>query len=97
MRQMRDVGLINVHLRRFKMPIGPWAKDLRMKEAGLLGLVNLLDGIHGLSVKIFTELLRYRAAELELLLMECRQELGQKRVHSYYPVYVIMGQKPMAL
>ncbi|KAK5936590.1 hypothetical protein PMZ80_011155 [Knufia obscura] len=95
MQQMRDVGFINVHRKNFKLPIGPWAKDPTMKQAGLFGLVNLIDGIQGLSAKIFTELLGYGMAELELLLMECRQELRQKSVHSYYPVYVIMGQRPL--
>lgn len=95
MSQMRDVGLVNVHTRLFKMPIGPWPKDPQLKQCGLFGLVNLLDGIHGLSVKIFTELLGYSNTELEILLMECRKEVTQKRVHSYYPVFVILGQKPV--
>lgn len=94
MRQMRAAGFTSVHTRYFKMPIGPWPKDPALKQCGLFGLVNLIDGIHGLSVKIFTELLDYSTAELEVLLMECRKEVTQKKVHSYYPVYVIMGQKP---
>lgn len=96
MQQMRDAGLINVHTKNFKMPIGPWPKDPALKQCGLFGLVNLLDGIHGLSVKIFTELLGYSTAELEVLLMECRKDVTQKRVHSYYPVYVILGQRPVS-
>lgn len=94
MSQMRDAGFVRVQSRMFKMPIGPWPKDPKMKQAGEFGLVNLLDGIHGLSVKIFTKLLGYTIEELEVLLMECRQDVMRKKVHSYYPVYVILGQKP---
>lgn len=94
MAQMREVGLVNVHTRHFKMPIGPWPKDPKLREAGLFGMVNLLEGLHGLSVKIFTDLLGYSTTELEMLLLECRQECRNRRVHSYYPVYVILGQKP---
>lgn len=97
MQQMRDAGFTNVQHRNFKLPIGPWAKEPSLKEAGLFGLVNLLDGIHGLSAKLFTDVLGWSTADLEALLTECRQELRQKRVHSYYPVYVLMGQKALPL
>lgn len=76
------------------MPIGPWPKDTQLRQCGLYGLVNLLDGLHGLSVKIFTELLGYHSESLEMLLTECRRELRRRDVHSYYPVWVILGQKP---
>ena len=95
MSQMRAAKLVNVHTKYFKMPIGPWPKDPKLRQAGIFGLVNLLDGLHGLSVKIFTELLGYSTEELEILLMECRQEVRKRSVHSYYPVFVILGQKPV--
>jgi hypothetical protein len=76
------------------MPIGPWPKDEQMRDCGLHGLVNLLDGLHGLSAKIFCELLEYDEERLERLLLDCRRELCRRDVHSYYPVYVILGQKP---
>jgi hypothetical protein len=94
MQQMKDAGFVNVSLTNFKMPIGPWPKDTRLRQAGLYGLVNLLDGLHGLSVKIFTDLLGYSMEELETLLAEARQDACRRDVHSYYPVYVILGQKP---
>ena len=94
MQQMRDAGFINVNVQHFKMPIGPWPREPKLKQAGMFGLVNLLDGLQGLSVKIFTELLGYTREELEMLLLEARQDVLQKSVHSYYPVYVILGQRP---
>lgn len=94
--QMLNAGFINVQLKIFKLPIGPWAKDPILKEAGLCGLVNLLDGMYGLSAKLFIDVLGYSREELELLLMECRKELRLKKVHAYYPVFIILGQKPGA-
>ena len=79
------------------MPIGPWPKDPQMRDCGLYGLVNLLDGLHGLSAKIFCDLLGYNTGRLERLLNDCRRELCRRDVHSYYPVYVILGQKPMSV
>ena len=51
--QMRDIGFVNVQVLKRKMPIGPWPKDKQLKEAGLYGLVALLEGVHGMSVKLF--------------------------------------------
>lgn len=86
MSQMRTAGFINVTRLNFKLPIGPWPKDERLRRAGLFGLVNLLDGVHGLSIKIFTNLLGYSPEDLEVLLEECRREAKSKAVHSYWPV-----------
>jgi hypothetical protein len=81
---MRDAGFINVTRLNFKMPIGPWAKDERLRRAGLFGYVNLYDGFYGLSVKVFTQMLGWTVEEMEALLAECRQELRRKDIHGYW-------------
>jgi SAM-dependent methyltransferase len=83
-RQMTEAGFVNISRLDFKMPIGPWPKDPTLRKAGAFGLVNLLEGFHGLSVKVFTQLCGWSIEELELLLMECRQELKQKGIHRYF-------------
>jgi len=94
--QMTEAGFINITTLYFKMPIGPWPKDPRLREAGTFGLVNLLEGFHGLSAKVFTTLCGWSIEEMEVLLMECRDELRQKGVHRYWPIWIIFGQKPMS-
>ena len=86
--QMRDAGFINITRRSFKLPIGPWPKDERLREAGRLGLANLIYGVYGLSLKVFTALLGYSIDELQVLLAQVRKDVKRKRVHRYMPVYV---------
>ncbi|KIW92501.1 uncharacterized protein Z519_06348 [Cladophialophora bantiana CBS 173.52] len=86
MEQMRNAGFVNVSCRRFKIPIGPWPKDSTLRQAGMFGLVNILDGIQGLSLKVFRELLEYSFEELEALLTDCRREARDRTVHSYWPL-----------
>jgi SAM-dependent methyltransferase len=86
MEQMRDAGFINVSRRDFKVPIGPWPKDPRLKESGTLGLANIHYGIHGLSAKLFTGLLQYNNDEFEVLLAEVRREAKNRKIHRYMPV-----------
>ncbi|OAP54984.1 hypothetical protein AYL99_10684 [Fonsecaea erecta] len=92
--QMREVGFINVQILPFKMPIGPWAKDPMLRQSGLCTLVGLLDGVFGLSVRVYTQHLGWSVEELEALLVQVRQEWRSKRIHSYFPIYVVYGQKP---
>lgn len=85
--QMANAGFVNITRRNFKLPLGPWCKDKTLKQAGLYTL-TLADGLHGLSVKIFTQLLGWSVDEMEVLLAQCRKELKRKDIHAYYRMLV---------
>jgi hypothetical protein len=46
----------------------------------------LLDGISGLSLKVFLHGLKWEREEMEILLMQVRQELTSCRLHLYMPL-----------
>ena len=92
--QMREAGFINVQIKPYKMPIGPWPKNKQLKEAGIFGLAALLNGMQGLSMKVFTNFLGWSVAQLEVYLAAVRKELKRGDMHSYWPAFVILGQKP---
>lgn len=92
--QMQEAGFVNCQVLRFKMPIGPWPKDPQLKQAGLYQYYALAEGLHGMSVKVFDKGLGWSLDELEVLLAGARTELKSSRIHSYWPTFVIMGQKP---
>ena len=109
---MMNAGFIDVHIRTYKMPIAPWPKDPRLRQAGAYFLTGFLEGISGMSYKVFLQGLEYTVEELEVLLMEVRNEAKLKSVHAYFPMcvtvpapfgikantysYVVYGQKPLA-
>ena len=86
--QMEDAGFVNVHIRPYKIPNGPWPKDERLRQAGLFFLIGLLEGVSGLSQRVFTKGLGWSIEELEVLLMEVRRECKMKSMHAYWAVYV---------
>jgi len=65
------------------MPIGPWPKDERLRQAGLFFLVGVLDGISGLSMRVFTQGLGWAVEKMEVLLVALRKEWKNKNIHSY--------------
>lgn len=84
--QMRAAGFVNVSVRAYKLPMGPWAKNKRLRQAGLLLLVGMHDGLDGLSLRTFTQFLGWSVPEMEVLLAQVRAEWKQKRIHTYLPM-----------
>jgi ubiquinone/menaquinone biosynthesis C-methylase UbiE len=82
----KEAGFVNVKKVEFKLPVGPWAKDPKLREAGLLTLGGLLEGISGLSIAVFTKLLGWSPDELEVLLAKVRNEWQKRGVHQYWPM-----------
>ena len=95
--QMEERGFNNVHIRTFRLPIGPWPKDKRLRQSGLFFLVSLLDDITGLSLRTFTQGLGWSVAQLEVLLMEVRKEWKDNRIHSYCPMRVFPSMKRLLM
>ncbi|KAI9867660.1 MAG: hypothetical protein M1813_008460 [Trichoglossum hirsutum] len=83
---LQEAGFIDISAREFKLPIGPWPKDPKLREAGEASLVALLDGLYGLSVACFTRFLGWEVPELNVFLEEVKREWRRKAVHSYWPM-----------
>lgn len=83
---MRRVGYVDVEVKEFRLPIGPWPKDKRLQDAGLLQLSAMLEGIEGLSLRLFTNYSNWTIEELHVLLAKVRAELKSRGLHSYWPV-----------
>ena len=82
--QMRDSGFVNITRKNFKVPVGPWPKDRTLKEAGRFTQVMMIEGIHGMSVKLFTGVQGWETDKFEALLAKCREELKRTDIHSYF-------------
>lgn len=52
---MRAAGFENVQKREFAQPLGPWAKDQRQKDIGVLNLEATLNEIEGYTLEPFVE------------------------------------------
>lgn len=90
--QMKDdmeaAGFVNVAIQALKVPVGAWAKDKRLKQAGMFLSAGMVQGVSGLSQRVFTNALGWSIEEMELLLAEVRNEWKDRRVHSYCPMWV---------
>jgi len=81
-----ECGFVDVQEKLLAWPIGSWASNQKMKLLGALCKQNMLEGIQGLTMAVFTRGLGMSATEVELLLMEVRNDINSGNLHIYLPM-----------
>ncbi|KAL4900133.1 hypothetical protein BDW74DRAFT_188678 [Aspergillus multicolor] len=92
--RMTKAGFVDVVERRFKIPIGGWASDPRMKQLGLYNRLLWEEGIEGWSMYLLTAILKWSREEVEVYLSRMRKGLRSPRIHAYQECTVVYGRKP---
>lgn len=84
--RIENAGFINVHVKEYKVPIGDWAKNPQLKEAGRLLKQQLLAGLEGYAMMILTnfgEPQPWTAEEVQVYLAKIRNEANNGGFHFY--------------
>ena len=84
---MENAGFVDVEEHILKLPVGPWPREPRLKEVGLFEMVNMTEGIRGLTIMLITRCLKWTATEFDLFLMNVRKDVRNKKIHIYYQLY----------
>ena len=84
--KLRAAGFVNVEVKEFKIPIGTWPADPKLRETGTFQLVALLEGLQGLTLALWTRVLGWSTQEIEVFLSEVRREWKSRKVHMWWPV-----------
>ncbi|KAK8113497.1 hypothetical protein PG984_014023 [Apiospora sp. TS-2023a] len=92
---MREAGFEDVVQEKFAVPGNPWTRDKTHKQLGVLQRTNILEGLHGISISLFTKFLGMSTEEVEVFLADVRRDINDTRIHFHYPVRVVYGRKPL--
>lgn len=84
--QLLDAGFVDVVERKFALPGNPWAKGEDQKMMGTMQMENILNGLHGFSIGLFTKMLGMSVEEVEVMLVDVRKDLRNTKIHFYYVV-----------
>ncbi|RMI96584.1 hypothetical protein CDV36_016324 [Fusarium kuroshium] len=90
----KETGFTELKEKRFKLPIGPWPKDQRLKEIGTLMGKNFYEGVAAFTAVLFTEALGWSREEVELFNASVREASRQRTVHPIFDFVVLIGRKP---
>ena len=94
-RDMVSAGFEGVVEHRFKLPIGPWSTDRRLKEIGMYTRLMWDQGIEGWCMFLFTNYLGWQREEVLVFVADMRRMIRDKRIHAYMEASVCYGRKPM--
>jgi hypothetical protein len=85
-RWLREAGFEDAREEVFAVPGNPWAKGDEQKQLGAMQLENILEGLHGISIVLFTKFLGMSPEAVETLLVDVRKDLMNRNIHFYYPM-----------
>ncbi|OLN82369.1 Phosphomethylethanolamine N-methyltransferase 3 [Colletotrichum chlorophyti] len=91
---LRQAGFDNVVEKVWKVPIGAWPRDQKLKSVGLYNRSMIYDALQAVSMAPLTRGLKWTAAEVELFLVDVRKSLMDSSIHSYLTLHTVYGQKP---
>ena len=83
---MRKVGFVDVVEERYALPGNPWPKGKEAKTLGLWQMNNFSEGLQAITMTVLTKGLGMSVPEVELLLMEVRNDIKNTNIHFYLPV-----------
>ncbi|KAK6500993.1 hypothetical protein TWF506_003749 [Arthrobotrys conoides] len=89
-------GFEEVTQKMYKLPIGPWPKDKYEKALGSYNLANMLSACDGFSLHLLTKFYGMSVEELNDLMDRVKSEMKNKKIHSYFRMYVCYARKPEA-
>ncbi|CCE28863.1 uncharacterized protein CPUR_02553 [Claviceps purpurea 20.1] len=86
-------GFVDRKVVRYKLPIGPWAKDPKLAEVGRFAREALENDLEGYTQMLWQSLQRPED-EYHVWLASMRKAIRNPKVHSHGMVQVVYGRKP---
>jgi SAM-dependent methyltransferase len=94
---MKDAGFEDVRDDIYKVPIGTWPLDKRLKELGLYQLEQMCDCVEPFTLALLTRVLGWGYDETQVLMANVRRDFRNKRNHLYISFHFVYGRKPASI
>jgi hypothetical protein len=92
---LKAAGFEDVVKTRYKLPSGPWPKDKRMKLIRAFEMHNLLRGLSGMSLRMFSKGYGWGREEIEVFLVGVRKDIQNMSYHTYWNLYSLYLFSPL--
>lgn len=90
---MEEAGFVDIEEFEFKLPVGGWPKDPKMKELGQYAHLVLEADTEGY-VLFIANTIGWTREEIQVYIAHLRREVRSGKVHAYYRQKVVWGRKP---
>ena len=99
MKNLKDAGFVDLQVKKIRLPLGAWPRDKRIKEIGIINLLQMEQAIEAICLGVLTQLPAEAGGpwsweEVQVFLVNIRNDLRNKKIHGHYDFYVAYGRKP---
>ncbi|KAI1080134.1 S-adenosyl-L-methionine-dependent methyltransferase [Whalleya microplaca] len=91
---MEEAGFTDIHEFNYKVPVGGWAQDKRLAEAGQYMQLTMLNDVEGYTLFLWNTVMGEDAPGYQEYLAFMRRELKDRKIHGYMKVRYVYGRKP---
>jgi SAM-dependent methyltransferase len=91
---VQDAGFVEIKQESFKLPVGSWPKDPRLKQIGLLLGMNFVEGVEAFTAAPFRDVLGWSEREVQVLNASVKNAIRQKAAHPLFDFLVTTSRKP---
>jgi SAM-dependent methyltransferase len=92
--QVECNGFVDVKEVVYKLPIGPWPRDKKLKEIGAVERMMLFEGFEAYMLRGYTRVLGGDPKTLAVILAQARHELSDPKIHIYIFYHIVYARKP---
>ncbi|KAK7416831.1 hypothetical protein QQZ08_011854 [Neonectria magnoliae] len=92
--KMREAGFVDIQHRQWKVPIGGWPRDPKLKQIGLYNGMFIDQSLDGFAVFPIGEILGWTFEEVTVLVSQMRLAIKDPKALPYYNVHTVIGRKP---
>ncbi|CCE28060.1 uncharacterized protein CPUR_01534 [Claviceps purpurea 20.1] len=89
-----EAGFVEKRVARYKIPIGPWAKDRKLAEVGRIFREALENDMQGYTQMLWQSVQKPED-EYHVWLATVRKAIRNPKLHSYMMVHSVYGRKPV--
>ncbi|KAL7272146.1 hypothetical protein RUND412_005064, partial [Rhizina undulata] len=93
MKDLREVGCVEISEKVIKLPIGRWPKGTHERELGMYFGQQMIDGVEPVAL-VFKKTMGWTDGEVQECVMEVQQALRDPKFNMYMKFYCTYGRKP---
>ncbi|EDN04566.1 predicted protein [Histoplasma mississippiense (nom. inval.)] len=91
---VRGAGFTDVVVKKLRVPVGRWPKDPKLKTVGTWNLLQVIEGMEGFSMALFSRVLGWSPDAIQAFVAEVVKDLRNPKMHAQFDLYIVYGRKP---
>ncbi|KAF6840579.1 UMTA [Colletotrichum musicola] len=94
--ELRAAGFVDVVEHCWRIPVGAWPADPKMREVGAVNLEYVDQALEGFGYFLFKEVMGWEDVEIMVFIAEMRKALRDIKLQTFFKLHLIHARKPEA-